>query len=77
MVITGDLVDATVADLKNAAEPVKDIKTAYGKFFVTGQSSGHAALGNKFITAWCFTLGYFIALICLNLKMLNSSSNFM
>ena len=40
MVITGDLVDATVADLKNAAEPVKDIKTAYGKFFVTGQSSG-------------------------------------
>ncbi|BFZ13039.1 hypothetical protein BsWGS_16078 [Bradybaena similaris] len=36
VVITGDLVDASVGHLKEAAEPLKDIRSLHGKFFVTG-----------------------------------------
>lgn len=36
IVITGDLVDSTVANLKQAILPLKNLKSKYGSFFVTG-----------------------------------------
>ncbi|CAG5130850.1 unnamed protein product [Candidula unifasciata] len=36
VVVTGDLVDSSVEHLRGAAEPLKDIHSLYGKFFVTG-----------------------------------------
>ena len=36
IVITGDLVDSTVANLKQAILPLKNLRSKYGSFFVTG-----------------------------------------
>ena len=36
IVITGDLVDSTVAKLKQAVLPLKNLRSKYGSFFVTG-----------------------------------------
>ena len=36
IVITGDLVDSTVANLKQAILPLKNMRSKYGSFFVTG-----------------------------------------
>ena len=36
IVITGDLVDSTVANLKQAILPLKNLRSKYGAFFVTG-----------------------------------------
>lgn len=36
IVITGDLVDSTVANLKKAVLPLKNLRSKYGSFFVTG-----------------------------------------
>ena len=37
IVITGDLVDSTVANLKQAVLPLKKLRSKYGSFFVTAQ----------------------------------------
>ncbi len=34
--VVGDLVDGTVAELGEAAEPLRDLRSRYGSFFVTG-----------------------------------------
>ncbi|PGH41845.1 hypothetical protein GA0070622_0530 [Micromonospora sediminicola] len=34
--VVGDLVDGTVAELGSAAEPLRDLRSRYGSFFVTG-----------------------------------------
>ncbi|XP_067651468.1 transmembrane protein with metallophosphoesterase domain-like [Haliotis asinina] len=36
VVMTGDLVDGSVASLKEAVEPVKEIQSTFGKYFITG-----------------------------------------
>ncbi|XP_067652029.1 transmembrane protein with metallophosphoesterase domain-like isoform X1 [Haliotis asinina] len=36
VVMTGDLVDGSVASLKEAVEPLKDIESKFGKYFITG-----------------------------------------
>ena len=36
VVITGDLVDASVADLNEAVKPLADIKSKHGVFYITG-----------------------------------------
>lgn len=36
IVLTGDLVDGTVDDLRDDVAPIADLKAPYGKFFVTG-----------------------------------------
>lgn len=36
IVITGDLVDSTVENLKQVAQPLKGLRSKYGAFFVTG-----------------------------------------
>ncbi|XP_070536712.1 transmembrane protein with metallophosphoesterase domain-like isoform X2 [Ptychodera flava] len=36
VVITGDLVDSTVDNLRGAVEPLKDLKAEYGMYYVTG-----------------------------------------
>ncbi|KAJ7381534.1 hypothetical protein OS493_040644 [Desmophyllum pertusum] len=41
IVITGDLVDSTVANLKQAILPLKKLKSKYGSFFVTGNHEYH------------------------------------
>ncbi|XP_046367031.2 transmembrane protein with metallophosphoesterase domain-like [Haliotis rufescens] len=36
VVMTGDLVDGSVVSLREAVEPVKDIQSKFGKYFITG-----------------------------------------
>ena len=36
VVIDGDLVDGVVSKLKDAVQPLRDIKSKYGIFYVTG-----------------------------------------
>ena len=36
VVITGDLVDGSVADLRDSVAPLANLKSTYGTFFVTG-----------------------------------------
>lgn len=36
VVITGDLVDSTVEALKEAVQPLKELKTKYGSYYITG-----------------------------------------
>lgn len=36
IVLTGDLVDASVNSLRKAAEPLQDLHSKYGNFFVSG-----------------------------------------
>ena len=44
-VITGDLVDSTVANLKQAILPLKNLRSKYGSFFVTGIKNYRHGLG--------------------------------
>jgi len=45
IVITGDLVDANVQDLRNIAAPLADLHAPHGRFFVTGNHEYYIGAG--------------------------------
>ena len=50
--ITGDLVDASVADLEHDVAPLARLQSTYGAYFVTGNHEYHAGAAR-----WCGHLG--------------------
>ena len=53
VVITGDLVDASVASLKETVKPLATIKSKHGVFYITGTCAVHAmVISTVFLYGW-------------------------
>lgn len=50
IVIVGDLVDGLVADLKDAVQPLQNLKSKHGVLYVTGKKE-YQEIGEK--QKWC------------------------